>query len=61
MPNPKRRRVRGKKKSGKVKVSQSVSVRKKGTKSGSTAKMDTVQGRPPADVAPTFKVKIRKK
>lgn len=60
MPNPKRRRVRGKKKAGKVKVSQSVSVRKKGTQS---AKNDTIREVPSKvpDVSPTFKVKIRKK
>ena len=41
-----------------LKIRQSASVRKKGEGKDSLKK---VQGRPPADVAPTFRVKIRRK
>ena len=46
------------KKKGKIKLSQRASVRKKGEGKDSLKK---IQGRPPADVAPTFRIKIKKK
>ena len=46
------------KKKRRVRIKQKAQVRKKGEGRDSLKK---VQGRPPADVAPTFRVKIRKK
>jgi len=43
----------------KCKVSQKARVRKKDEQPKDTLKK--VQGRPPADVAPTFRIKIKKK
>ena len=48
-----------KKRKGKIKVSQKARVRKKSEQPKDTLKK--VQGRPPADVAPTFRIKIKKK
>lgn len=41
-----------------LKIRQSASVRKKGDGKDSLKK---IQSRPPADVAPTFRIKIKKK
>lgn len=43
----------------KIKVSQKARIRKKNEQPKGT--MKKVQGRPPANVAPTFRVKIKKK
>ena len=61
MATPKKKRSKAKKRKGRIVVSQKAKIVKKGTQ---TAKKDTLQrveGRPPANVAPTFRVKIRKK
>lgn len=61
MATPKKNRSKAKKRKGRIVVSQKAKIVKKG---GQTAKKDTLQrveGRPPANVAPTFRVKIRKK
>lgn len=61
MPTPKKKRSTARKRKGSVVVRSKAKIVKKGTQ---TAKKDTLQrvdGRPPADIAPTFKVKIRKK
>ena len=61
MATPKKKRSKAKKRKGRIVVSQKAKIVKKGTQ---TAKKDTLQrveGRPPADIAPTFKVKIRRK
>ena len=61
MATPKKKRSKAKKKKGRIVVSQKAKIVKKG---GQAAKKDTLQkveGRPPANVAPTFRVKIRKK
>lgn len=52
--NKKKRKVKRK-----VSVSTSTKVRKKSEQPKDTLKK--VQGRPPSDVAPTFRIKIRKK
>ena len=41
-----------------LKIRQKASVRKKGDGNDSLKK---IQGRPPVDVAPTFRIKIKKK
>lgn len=57
MATPRKKPVRkAKKTKGKIKVKKSVKLRKKGA-----TPPDTVPVRPPADVSPTFKIKIRKK
>ena len=61
MATPKKKRSKAKKKKGRIVVSQKAKIVKKGTQ---TAKKDTLQrveGRPPANNAPTLKLKIRKK
>jgi hypothetical protein len=48
----------------KVKLKKSVAIVRKDSVSNDTLRRDTlprIQGRPPADVAPTFRIKIRKK
>lgn len=55
MAKPKKRNKR----KGKIKIRKSVGLRKKSEQPKDTLKK--VQGRPPADVAPTFRIKIRKK
>ena len=58
-PKKRKRRVRRK-----VKLKKSVAIVRKDSVSNDTLRRDTlprVQGRPPADVAPTFRIKIRKK
>ena len=48
----------------KVKLKKSVAIVRKDSVLNDTLRRDTlprIQGRPPADVAPTFKIKIRKK
>ena len=48
----------------KVKLKKSVAIVRKDSVSDDTLRRDTlprIQGRPPADVAPTFRIKIRKK
>ena len=58
-PKKRKRRVRRK-----VKLKKSVAIVKKDSVQSDTLRRDTfprVQGRPPADVAPTFRIKIRKK
>ena len=48
----------------KVRIAQKARIQKKDSVSNDTLRRDTlprIQGRPPADVAPTFRVKIRKK
>jgi hypothetical protein len=52
MPKPKKRKR-------KIKLSQMARVRKKNEEKNDT--MPRMQGRPPANVAPTFRVKIKKK
>ena len=61
MGKPKKRRTSAKKRKGSVVVRQKASVRTKRKKSGNNDTLPIIQGRPPADVAPTFRVKIRKK
>ena len=59
MPKPKKR-----KRKEKIRVRQSVAIVPKDSIRNDSVKNDTlprIQGRPPADVAPTFRVKIRKK
>lgn len=61
MPTPKKKRSTARKRKGSVVVRSKAKIVKKG---GQTAKNDTirqVEGRPPVDIAPTFKVKIRRK
>lgn len=53
----KRHRRRTRKRKGKVKVTQKAEIRQK----SDTTKLDTIQGRPPADVGVNFKIKIKKK
>ena len=53
-PKRKKRKVRSK-----VRIKTNASMMKKGEARNDT--LPKVQGRPPADVAPTFKVKIKKK
>jgi len=48
-----------KKRKGKIRVKTGAKVVKKDSVKNDT--LPRVQGRPPADVAPTFRVKIRKK
>lgn len=58
-PKKRKRKVRRK-----VKLKKSVAIVRKDSVSNDTLRRDTlprVQGRPPADVAPTFRIKIRKK
>lgn len=58
---PKKRKRKVKRK---VKLKQSLAIVKKDSVSNDTLRRDTLprmQGRPPADVAPTFRIKIRKK
>lgn len=48
----------------KVRITQKARIQKKDSVSNDTLRRDTlprIQGRPPADVAPTFRIKIRKK
>ena len=61
MATPKKKRSKPIKKKGRIVVSQKAKIVRKGTQ---TAKKDTLQrveGRPPANNAPTLKLKIRKK
>lgn len=61
MPTPKKKRSTARKRKGSVVVRSKAKIVKKGTQ---TAKKDTLQridGRPPANNAPTIKLKIRKK
>lgn len=58
-PKKRKRRVRRK-----VRITQKARIQKKDSVSNDTLRRDTlprIQGRPPADVAPTFRIKIRKK
>lgn len=58
-PKKRKRRVRRK-----VKLKKSVAIVRKDSVQNDTLRRDTlprIQGRPPADVAPTFRIKIRKK
>ena len=58
-PKKRKRKVRRK-----VKLKKSVAIVRKDSVSNDTLRRDTlprIQGRPPADVAPTFRIKIRKK
>lgn len=50
---------RPKKRKGKIRVKTGTKVVRKDSVKNDT--LPKVQGRPPADVAPTFRVKIRKK
>jgi len=53
-----------KKRKGKIRVKTGAKVVRKDSVQRDSVRNDTlprVQGRPPADVAPTFRVKIRKK
>lgn len=58
---------RNKKRKGKIKFSQSVRLIQKTDKTrvdvekGDTARLKRIEGRPPADIGATFKIKIRKK
>ena len=65
MATPKKKPVvKAKKNKRKVKLKKSVAIVRKDSVSNDTLRRDTfprVQGRPPADVAPTFRIKIRKK
>lgn len=56
MAKPRARKRRAK---GKVRISQRTRLRKRSEQPKDTLKK--VEGRPPADVGPTFRVKIRKK
>ena len=61
MPTPNKKRSTARKRKGSVVVRSKAKIVKKGTQ---TAKNDTirqVEGIPTADIAPTFKVKIRRK
>lgn len=53
----KRRRRRTRKRKGKVKVTQKAEIRQK----SDTTKLDTIQGRLPADAGANFKITIKKK
>lgn len=53
----KRRRRTTRKRKGKVKVTQKAEIRQK----SDTTKLDTIQGRLPADVGANFKITIKKK
>ena len=58
---PKKRKRKVKRK---VKIKKRVAIVRKDSVSNDTLRRDTfprIQGRPPADVAPTFRIKIRKK
>ena len=58
---PKKRKRRVKRK---VRITQKARIQKKDSVSNDTLRRDTLprmQARPPADVAPTFRIKIRKK
>jgi hypothetical protein len=58
---PKKRKRKVKRK---VKLKKSVAIVRKDSVQNDTLRRDTLprmQGRPPADVAPTFRIKIRKK
>lgn len=58
---PKKRKRKVKRK---VRITQKARIQKKDSVSNDTLRRDTlprIQGRPPADVAPTFRIKIRKK
>jgi hypothetical protein len=58
---PKKRKRKVKRK---VRITQKARIQKKDSVSNDTLGRDTlprIQGRPPADVAPTFRIKIRKK
>ena len=58
-PKKRKRRVRRK-----VKLKKSVAIVRKDSVQNDTLRRDTLprmQARPPADVAPTFRIKIRKK
>lgn len=50
-----------KKRKGKIKFKKSVALVPKDSVKRDTTVMPIMQARPPADVAPVFKVKIRKK
>jgi hypothetical protein len=53
-----------KKRKGKIRIKQKAAIVRKDSIRRDSVRNDTlpkVQGRPPADVAPTFRVKIRKK
>ena len=53
-----------KKRKGKIRIKQKAAIVRKDSVQRDSVRNDTlprVQGRPPADVAPTFRVKIRKK
>lgn len=60
-------RKRGRKRKGKIKFKQSASIVQRSDKTrvniekGDTAGLRTIQGRPPADVGATFRIRIRKK
>lgn len=53
----KRRRRRTRKRNGKVKVTQKAEIRQK----SDTTKLDTIQGRLPADAGLNFRIKIKPK
>ena len=53
-----------KKRKGKIRIKQKAAIVRKDSIQRDGVRNDTlpkVQGRPPADVAPTFRIKIRKK
>lgn len=60
-PKPKIRRRKAKKRKGKVVIKERVKLRSKATKRANRDSLQRIEARPPADVAPTFRIKIRRK
>jgi hypothetical protein len=60
MPTPKKR-FKPRKVKRRVVISQRAQLVKKGVLKAKNDTLRQVQGRPPADLAPTFKIKIRRK
>lgn len=61
MAKPRKRKY-NKRNKGKIKIRKSVRlVHKNDARKTESTKMPSVEGRPPANAAPTFRIKIRKK
>lgn len=61
MANLNKPRKSASKRKGKVVVRQKIEVRSKSKESGKNDTLPRMQARPPADVAPTIRVRLKKK
>ena len=61
MAQPKKRATRARKCKCKCHISQSLEMRRRGQQIGKNDTLPKVQGRPPANVAPTLRVKLKRK